>query len=84
MRITVDILLFLSALFLPWWLVLLCASGLFFLFDRFYELLAVALLMDLLHGTSLERFSEFQFVLSAAAVVLFLLLAFVKRRMRVW
>lgn len=83
MRLLADILLVASAFFLPWWLVLVCASVLFFVFPRFYELLILALLMDLLYGVSRASFAGFEFVLSLLAAVLFLALTLVKRRIRV-
>lgn len=83
MRFLVDILLFVGALFLPWWLVLLTASALFFVFPRFYELFFVAMCIDLLYGLPVDRFGNFQFVLSLGALFLYFALDFAKRRMRV-
>jgi hypothetical protein len=83
MRFFADILLFGSALFLPWWSVLLAAATLFFVFPRFYELFFLALFIDLLYGVPVAHFGNFQFVLSLFSAVLYLLFAFVKRRMRI-
>lgn len=83
MRLLTDILLVIGAFFLPWWLVLPCGAVLFFAFPRFYELLLLALLMDLLYGLKTERFGGFAFVLSLGAAALFSVLTFVKSRMRV-
>ena len=83
MRVLVDILLVLGALLLPWWLALAVSVGFFFVFPRFYELLFIALLIDLLYGIPLERFKDFQFVLSLSTGVLFLLLTTFKKRMRI-
>ena len=83
MRIVADLILLLAAFLLPWWLVLLCTAGLFFLFERFYELFLVALLLDLLYGVPIPQLYNFEFVLSVGAVVLFLALSAVKKRMRV-
>ncbi|OHA20195.1 MAG: hypothetical protein A2849_04065 [Candidatus Taylorbacteria bacterium RIFCSPHIGHO2_01_FULL_51_15] len=83
MRIIVDLLLVLSALFLPWWLTIFCACVLFFVFERFYELFLVALFMDLLYGVPTEMFAGSEFILSILGVCLYFLLAFAKKRMRI-
>ncbi len=82
MRALCDILLLAAVLFLPWWFTLIAASALFFVFGRFYELFLFAFLADLLYaGTS--SFGGFPFVLSTVALFLFLVLSWVKRRIRV-
>ena len=81
-RIFIDGCLFLAALFLPWWLVLSCASGAFFLFDRFLEILLVGFFMDLLYAAPRGLFSSFQFMTSLLAIAIFLALSFIKRRTR--
>lgn len=81
-RIFADVVLIGCAFFLPWWVACIAAAGLFFLFPHFYELIAVGFLLDLLYGAPLPRFFGFQFVLSLAALLLFILLRQVKRRMR--
>lgn len=83
MRILADALLVLSALLLPSWAALFFGAVLFFTFERFYELLAVALFMDLLYGAPLPRFWHTEFAFSLTAVVVFVALSYVKRRIRV-
>lgn len=82
-RVVADLLLMTGAFFLPWWVVLLCASVLFFVFDRFFELFFLAFLMDLLYAVPLARFGQFEFVLSLASVPLYGILVFIKKRMRI-
>lgn len=77
-----DMLLIIAALFLPWWFTVLFACALFFMFDAFIEILIVALLMDVLYGIQLSRFGNVQFVLSLGTFVVFILLTFLKKRMR--
>lgn len=82
-RTLADILLIMAALFLPWWVVLPFAVALFFTFERYFELFLAAFLMDLLYGNALLRFGGFQFVLSLGSVLLYIILTFPKRRMRI-
>lgn len=81
-RIVADILLMIAAFLLPWWIVLLCAAALSLVFNRFFELLLVAFLMDLLYAVPLQRFGGFEFVLSLASVPLYFIFSFIKSRMR--
>lgn len=83
MRVLCDILLLGAAFFLPWWLALLAASALFFVFGRFYELFLFAFLADLLYAGESERFGGFSFVLSVFSLLLFFALSAIKRRIRV-
>lgn len=83
MRILCDILLFATALFLPWWFALLAASALFFVFGRFYELFLFAFFADLLYAGVPTRFGGFPFVLSALSLFLFFALSAIQRRVRV-
>lgn len=81
-RTVADVLLIGVALFLPWWFVLVSATALFFVFERFFELFLVAFLVDLFYAVPLPRFSEFEFVLSLCSVLLYFLLTVIKRRIR--
>ncbi len=82
-RVSADLLLLMAAFFLPWWVVLLYGVGLFFVFDRFFELFFVAFLMDLIYAVPLPRFGRFEFVLSLGSVLLYFILTVIKRRMRI-
>ena len=79
-----DALLIIAALYLQWWLVLLCSCLLFFVFDTFVEIFLAALFMDLLYGSPLSRFGDFQFILSLGALCVFVLLTVAKKRMRIY
>ncbi|HBV01779.1 MAG TPA: hypothetical protein DEF00_05375 [Candidatus Taylorbacteria bacterium] len=83
MRAIADFLLITAAFLLPWWVVLLCAAALFFVFERFFELFLVAFLMDLLFAVPLPRFGRFEFVLSFGSVFLYLILNAIKKKMRI-
>lgn len=82
-RILADIILIGSVLFLPWWAALLVGGAFFFIFDCYYELLAAALLTDLLYGAPLSKFGGFGAVYSAGVAVMFAFLYLIKKRMRV-
>ena len=83
LRALADFLLIIAAVLLPWWVVLLCVIALFFMFERFFELFLMAFLMDLLYAVPLPRFGRFEFVLSFGSVLLYLILASIKKRMRI-
>jgi len=56
LRILADIIIFLSILFLPWWVtIFLVLFGIFF-FNHFYEAIIAGILIDLLYGTRAEEF----------------------------
>lgn len=82
-RILADILLIGIVLFAPWWVSLGVAAAFLFIFRDFYELIAVGLLIDLLYAAPAPRFFGFQFVFSFAALLLFVVLRQIKRRVRV-
>lgn len=82
-RIFADAVLLGLAFLSPWWVTFLAATALFFVFPNFYELIAAGMLLDLLYGAPVPRLFGFQFALSLFALLLFILLGAVKRRMRV-
>jgi len=81
-RWCIDILLILCAFAAPWWFTLLAASLFFFVFESFWELLLLSLLMDLLYGTPRAYFFNVMFVLSFCAGPLYIFLTVVKQQMR--
>ena len=80
-RFLADILTVLVAFLFPWWVAFILAAALCFVFGRYYELLFLALLLDLLYGGTGTRFGGFPFILSALALVLFPLFHQVRKRM---
>ncbi len=81
-RVVVDVLLFGSVLFLPWWIGTSLALIFFFFFPYFVEMLFVSLLTDLLYATPTERFAGFRFVLSLSSVSIFVFCTILKRHLR--
>lgn len=82
-RIIADIVLAVLLLAFPYWVGMLAAAAFFFAFPRFYELIAAGFLIDALYGAPLPRFFGFQFGFSLSALILFVVLWQVKRRMRI-
>ncbi|MEK7208608.1 MAG: hypothetical protein AAB699_03635 [Patescibacteria group bacterium] len=81
MRILLDIALFLSVIYAPWWIVFLLGSVLFFAFPRFYEFSLSAWFLDILYGAS-PRFGSFPFPMLSAALVLTAAFLFLRRHIR--
>lgn len=79
-RVTVNILLLFGILYLPWWLSVGVAIAASFWFHRYYELIAVGLLIDLLYGQGSGHF--FPFMVTAGTVVLYGVIAFLKTKLR--
>lgn len=79
-RLIVNILLLFSILYLPWWLSLAVAVGASFWFFRYYELIAVGLLIDLLYGQGATYF--FPFIVTTGTIVLYITIAFLKTKLR--
>lgn len=68
--------------FLPWWIVLLCATGGAFYFKDYYEMIALGALFDILYGVNggfVTGYGMFGFV---AAFILFFIVERVKKELR--
>lgn len=78
-RIAAGIGIFLSALWLPFWLTVALGVLFLYVFDSFYELFAAFLLVDLVYGTAEERFFGFSLVALALAFALSVGMYFLKR-----
>ena len=77
-RISLNILMVSSILFLPWWLSILFALVLLFGFEA-VEVLGWGLLIDILYGTPLTLFFNFTFIFTLLFFVLFLSTQYLKR-----
>jgi len=75
-RIIVDILLFLSILYLPFWFSVLLAFVAALYFKSFYELVIALLVIDLLYGGYGNNF-----LMTISGVILFALVSFLKKRL---
>jgi hypothetical protein len=75
-RITLDILLFLSILFAPWWVSVLLSLFLLVYFDNFIEIIIAGIVMDTLYGNNWKIY----FIVGSSSV--FVLAYLIKRKMR--
>lgn len=82
-RIIADILLFLTVLYAPWWLVSMAVFFSILYFKSFYEAFFFGFLFDMLYGVSVPSTHGFQFVFSTAFLVLIFAADFVKAKVRV-
>lgn len=62
--------LFAAVLFAPWWVSAILGIIATLYFPKFYEAVAMALLFDILYGTSIEWLNGFQFIFSAVVIVI--------------
>ncbi len=53
-RILFSVALFISILFLPWWISLLLALLFLFMIERYYEIVVFGLAMDILYSSSMS------------------------------
>jgi len=81
-RLLVIFGLFFSVLYLPVWVTLPAIVFYFFYFDKFYEGLGIVLLMDLLFGVADPRFFNIQIFTFLLMLVLFLIITFLKKKMK--
>lgn len=82
-RIFADVLLFASLLVLPWWVTLLLGGAFFFVFNSYYELLAVALLSDIMYASPISSLGGFVALHTAVVAVLYIFLFLIKKQVRV-
>lgn len=76
-RIFLDLVLFLSIFFLPWWLTLIAAGIMVYIFDSFFEILVVGFVLDTLYGIG-NQGVLWGLPLSISLSIFFLLSFFVK------
>ncbi len=79
-RFFIDIGLFLSLAFFPWWVALALAFIAALFFESFYEILFAGLLLDLIGSFPVPALHGFTHVFLAAAILLFLFSRFFRSR----
>ena len=82
MRVIANIFLFLSVLFLPWWMTAIFIIAALFIFKNFYEAIAWGFFGDLLYGISIAAFFNFGLFLTLGAGTIFFIVEFLKKRIR--
>ena len=75
-----DILLFLGAFAMPFWLVVILALFGLIYFKNFYEFIAVFLLHDFLYAVPEPHMFGSVFTLTIASLIIFFLSNFIKRK----
>lgn len=79
-RTILNLSLFLSILFFPWWISLFVAV-LLLVFHRAYEVLFWALFFDSLYGAPLESLWGIEYLATFALLIIFFVLEMVKKKM---
>lgn len=80
LRLVLNILLFLTILFLPWWFVLLAALALLIVFDA-YEILFWGLFIDALYGNpSTFILFSFEYVFTIGFLAVLIISFIIKRK----
>lgn len=80
-RIGFGLCLLAAVFWLPWWVAIALAVGVFFLFDEYIELALVGLLIDTLHAPQ-QTFSFASFQYFFLCLGLFLLFSLMRRQLR--
>lgn len=83
-RIIIDIFIILSIVTCPWWLTFLLVILGLFLFNKFYEAFLFGLILDSLYGISREVFLGKNYISILIVVVLFFLVNWLKKRLRIY
>jgi hypothetical protein len=81
-RLTSVILLLLAVFLLPWWLWLFLAVGFIFFIDKFYEIIPIFFLSDLVFALPEARFGGVVFVTTLAGIAIYFGLNMFKKRLR--
>lgn len=81
-RLITGIIFCLAVLILPWWLLLVFGGLLVIVYKNFYELILMALALDLLYGAPSSKFWGFRFALTALAIITTLLATTLRRRLK--
>lgn len=82
LRVCVDGIIFLSILFLPWWLGAVFAIGAAFFFRTYYEIIAEGFLIDALYGIPRAWVFDLSIVMGVFAVAAYIFIERLKKRIR--
>jgi len=80
-RILIDILLFAALFMMPFWLTALGALVCLFVFENFYEIIIVGIMLDGLYGTPM-RFVPIPAVYTLSASALFIARTLLKKHLK--
>lgn len=66
----------------PWWVGFGVAIIALLYFHNYYEIVGLGIVIDSLYNAPVERFYHFQFVITTVAIVLMIVVAYIKPRLR--
>lgn len=82
-RIIVDIIIFFTVLFAPWWVIFLAVLGGIFSFKNFYEAFFAGFLFDTLYGVNVASAYGFRFFFSVGFLFFIFVAEFLKQKIRI-
>ncbi len=80
-RLVVDIILFLGTFVAPLWLLILLAILCLFVFENFYEIIIIGIIIDSLYGLPTE-FLPIPIIYTLSTSLLFIARAFLKKHLK--
>jgi hypothetical protein len=81
-RIFIDIIIFFSIFYFPWWITTIFVIGGIFLFRNFYEAIFAGFLLDALYGAKTVEFYGFWFVFAASFFLFYIIVNRLKKNIR--
>jgi len=81
-RIILDIILFGSALAGAWWIVFPVGIVCAWRYKRFFEFPLAAFAFDVIYSAPRDKFFGFEYIYSLIAVILFIIVVFLKSKVR--
>lgn len=75
----IRLLLVLAPFFLPWWLMLIFVLAAVFLYDRYYEIILIGFMCDILYHSEVTYIGLYGFTLLAC--ILFILVKQIKQKL---
>jgi hypothetical protein len=78
-RVILGLLAVISVFVLPWWLVFLISLALLFYFDRFYEVIIIAIFADILYGS--VHFIGYPYLITLGTIIVFYIVTRFKKNL---
>ena len=82
LRIILDFIIFGSAMTGAWWLIFPVGIICTWYYKKFFEFPLSALLFDTIYAAPRDKFLGFEYIYTAAAIVLFIIIVFLKTKVR--
>lgn len=79
-RLIIDLILLFLAIASPWWLALPLSFFATFLFEDYFEIIFFGFCIDALTASPIPFFHGFQFIFTALSVFLYLLSAYIRKK----